>query len=154
MPTAVVLNLCIQTPLHRNTFRDPTMYYNYTIQDEYLKICWALAEKPRLRTAALFACSMNRNKQTHYQFSHLLNIKQGAVSCSRTLTHNLWEEQGIALGTKQCDLLVLSQIGQQPNMQWSNPLTILSVLLFPLTHMLPHVSFTFETRCHLKFEGF
>ena len=72
MLTAVVLNLFIKIPLHMNTFGEPKMYYIYAIKDEYSKIHWELAEKPRLRTA-LCACSMNGNRQTNYQFSNLLN---------------------------------------------------------------------------------
>ena len=64
MLTAVVLNHFIQIPLHRNTFGEPKMYYIYAIKDEYSKVNWDLAEKPRMRTAALCACSMNGNRQS------------------------------------------------------------------------------------------
>ena len=45
---------------------DLKMYYD-AIQDEHLKICWGLAEKPRLRTAAII-CMLYELKQTDTLF--------------------------------------------------------------------------------------
>ena len=58
-------------PTSEENFWDPKMYCNYALQDEYSKIRWEFAFKSRLRTAALTACSMNRNKQTNY-YIHLV----------------------------------------------------------------------------------